>query len=346
MGGTGNAVWLARMQAEQDNLRAALGWALERGEVELGLRLGTGTSQLWFGRGMLHEGRRWLEHLLQYAEKQAEKEEVSQSGRSFPRTGSDVRRKRALGWVLHDAGLLALNMGDWAAAEPLFDRALTCGHSTDDEAQMAMTLHGLAYKPGSTPAQIHTRVIESLALARHSGNEFVLAAVLAEGDVANAPDHQEAWIAMTYEGLNLARRLGDKNIETNAHQTLAELAAAAGDLNGVRIHAMNMLQTAVSIGYDSSVAIALDALATVAGAKGRAEHAARMFGASGALFERTGQDQQTFGIFDPLSKGTLLAQERTRFGNKRWSIAVAAGRALTMAQALEEALREARDEPE
>jgi predicted ATPase len=56
--------WLERLEAEHDNMRAALTWALERKEAEVALRLGGALRWFWSVRGYHSEGRRWLEEAL------------------------------------------------------------------------------------------------------------------------------------------------------------------------------------------------------------------------------------------------------------------------------------------
>ncbi len=51
--------WLDRLDAEHDNLRAALTWALERGDSILAMRLSTALWRFWEMRGYFTEGRRW-----------------------------------------------------------------------------------------------------------------------------------------------------------------------------------------------------------------------------------------------------------------------------------------------
>jgi hypothetical protein len=54
----------ARLETEHDNLRAALGWALQNREAELGARLALSVWWFWIERGYLSDGRRWIEALL------------------------------------------------------------------------------------------------------------------------------------------------------------------------------------------------------------------------------------------------------------------------------------------
>jgi predicted ATPase len=61
---TGGAGWLERVDAEHDNLRAALAWLLKAEDAEASLRLAGSLAVYWRYRGRLGEGRRWLDLAL------------------------------------------------------------------------------------------------------------------------------------------------------------------------------------------------------------------------------------------------------------------------------------------
>ena len=56
--------WLERLDAELTDIRAALSWAAESGETEVGLRIGAALWRFWQIRGPAAEGREHLEQLL------------------------------------------------------------------------------------------------------------------------------------------------------------------------------------------------------------------------------------------------------------------------------------------
>jgi non-specific serine/threonine protein kinase len=55
------AVWLRRLDAEHDNLRAALRWLLDTGQGEQALQLAGALGHFWWLRGHFAEGGTWLE---------------------------------------------------------------------------------------------------------------------------------------------------------------------------------------------------------------------------------------------------------------------------------------------
>ena len=57
-------IWLDRVDAEMDNVRAALAWSLEGGRASDGLLLAGSLNCYWGIRGSRPEGQRWLESLL------------------------------------------------------------------------------------------------------------------------------------------------------------------------------------------------------------------------------------------------------------------------------------------
>jgi DNA-binding CsgD family transcriptional regulator/tetratricopeptide (TPR) repeat protein len=57
--------WMARLDADLDNLRAALSWALsEKGDPQIGLQLAGALGWYWDYRGYCDEGARWLRGAL------------------------------------------------------------------------------------------------------------------------------------------------------------------------------------------------------------------------------------------------------------------------------------------
>jgi predicted ATPase len=62
------ASWLDKLELEHNNLRAALRWARERGQIQLGLRLASALSLFWLMRGYLSQGLEQLEGFLALSE--------------------------------------------------------------------------------------------------------------------------------------------------------------------------------------------------------------------------------------------------------------------------------------
>ncbi len=107
----GQAAWLERLSEENDNIRAALAWSFESGQVELGLRLAGSLVRFWSIRGLMTEGRRWLTKALESA--------------------SGVT-SAVLGKAYFAAGYAALGQGDYAQATPFFEESLRLAREAGD----------------------------------------------------------------------------------------------------------------------------------------------------------------------------------------------------------------------
>src|SRR5205814_9779352 len=117
------SVWLTRLEAERDNLRAAVAFAVERGDAETALRLASASRRFWHLHAHLAEGRAWLDAALNLRET----------------TPSVLRVK-----VLNGAGTLAARQGDLDAAERLISESFELAQELGERQRAATALNGLA----------------------------------------------------------------------------------------------------------------------------------------------------------------------------------------------------------
>ncbi|MDB5076481.1 MAG: transcriptional activator domain protein [Chloroflexi bacterium] len=189
--GPEQAEWLAQLELEHDNLRAALGWAGEHGAVETGLRLAGALWRFWYVRGYLGEGRRWLEA-------------ASGSG-----LGSHAARAKAL----NGAGNLAWQQGDFDRATDLHEWALELHRAAQDKNGVAGTLGSLgtvAFGQGDY-SRADALYEECLALKRDLGDRWGIAAALNNlAMVAYQRGNYDRASTLYEEGLALQRELQDR----------------------------------------------------------------------------------------------------------------------------------------
>jgi predicted ATPase/DNA-binding CsgD family transcriptional regulator/transcriptional regulator with XRE-family HTH domain len=114
---------LARLEAEDDNTRAALRWMIDCREAEPALQLAGAAAYLWQQRGRASEGQTWLFEIL-----------------ALPAAGSTIARARALIY----ASVLIAEQGDYATARPLLEEALTIARELGDGPTLAFALFRVA----------------------------------------------------------------------------------------------------------------------------------------------------------------------------------------------------------
>ena len=313
------AAALERLERALDNLRAALSWLCEQGQLDLGLRLAGALERFWFTRGHLAEGREWLERLL------------APEGAAAV---APVVRAQAYS----AAGLLANTQGDHARAVHLLELALSCYREADDVAgavRALTTLGGVAYDQGDL-AGAAERWEQSLAQARAMGDPGEVARALGNlgearyhmGDLARAE-------ALHGEALAIARRLGRANLEAFQLGDLGNVARRKGDLAQAKTLHRQALALKRALGARRQIAITLEDLAAVFAAQGEGRRAARLLGAAAQIREEIGTPQ---AIPERNATQQAVAGAREALGEEAWAAAFDAGLALTIDQAIADAL--------
>ena len=144
------ALWLERLEREQENLRAALSWLIEQTDsaeqLEKALRLSSVLWRFWYVRGYFTEGRQWLKRTLT-ASKNVE-------------VPVSVRAK-----ALHAAGLLALYHDRSSEAEILCCESLALYQQINERSNTAALLRSLGII-----AWVHARYAEAYTLVEGSLN--------------------------------------------------------------------------------------------------------------------------------------------------------------------------------
>jgi predicted ATPase/transcriptional regulator with XRE-family HTH domain len=232
LAGPDQGEWLARLEREHDNLRAAISWALESGATETALRLGAALRPFWRMHGYLSEGRRWLAAALA-CDRSATidaAEQVGQAGASVSRSASSRQRARAK--ALNGAGVLAFEQGDYAHAQACHEESLALHRAIADTPGIAAALHNLGvvallrgdYQRGwdiFEAALVHFRAMgDRLSISRCVSNLGIIAKD--RGDYARARALQE-------EGLALKREIGNQWGIAVSLQNLAVIALDQGD---------------------------------------------------------------------------------------------------------------------
>jgi predicted ATPase/DNA-binding CsgD family transcriptional regulator len=201
--------WLELLERDHDNFRAALRWCIDSGQAEPGLNLAGALWRFWFVRGLLSEGRRWLEELLVLPSAQ-------------PRT---VGRARALS----AAGTLAYNQGDDASAQALEQESLGIRRELGDRSGVAASLStlGLLAQRRNDLRQATSLFEESLALKRELADEWGVAEVLHHlGEIAVEQSQYAAARARFEESMLQWQMLGDNWSVALSLESFAALALA------------------------------------------------------------------------------------------------------------------------
>ena len=348
--GPDRRLWLEKLDREHANLRAALGWAVERGETPYALRFIEGLWRFWESRGHLTEGRRWSERIL-----------------SMPAPADPALRAKAL----YGAAILAFRQGDYGQARACAQECLDLFESIGDERGAAFALNGLgiiAYEEGdfATASLVHTRALEIRRRLDDTSTISIslnnLALVLyQQGELADAGEmyHEQLRImesigdihgaGFALNGLGLvAHRLGnlaeakrrhEEAIELRRGQDTGSLAASLVNLAAVERDLGNLSRAGLL--YHEALALRLDrgelpgisealaGIAVLAAESGQAVVATQLFGAVSGLRNRIGFRQPDQ---ERPRQDAALEQAKAALPEGTWRTAWNEGQSLAVAE--------------
>jgi predicted ATPase/class 3 adenylate cyclase len=360
--GANQLEWLERLEAEHDNMRAALTWALKRKEVEVALRLGGALWWFWSMRGYHSEGRRWLEEAL------AMDGRVSPEVRAMALAGvgelafdqGDLDRAKeacqeGLELLEHEEGREAreakLNLLVWLGfvawvreeyerAKQLFEEGLALSRERSDTWWLATFLLYVAIVPHYLGDYERATELteESMDLFREQGDKLSLAyclnnlamMVYSQGDLGRAAQ-------LTEEAVALFRELGARGDVALGLYNLGWIALLQDDLGRAADIYKESLTLAWDTGMNHIVQGDLEGFACLAAVRGETERAARLWGAVQALHETKGIPRDTDFLAEA---GARISAVRSGMGEEAWEEAWRKGRAMTLDEAVSYALEE------
>jgi predicted ATPase/serine/threonine protein kinase len=318
LNGREHLAWLDRMEAEHDNLRAALSWSLETGaadgeRVATGLRLVQALGQFWFQHGHVPEGRRWLERAIDLAPDD---------------TGAP------LGRLAHWLGVLLDEQGELEAGLKFLERSLAIWRELGDRDQQARELNslGITHRWLGHLDTARSMLEESAAIAREIGSDYRLAGALTNlGQAESEAGNLDRAAQVLQEALTLDREQGDTWGVVLDQQSLAVVSLRAG-----RIAEANELVSATfdyvaTSGDTATLVSAFEQSACIAAELGDGMRAARLAGAAEAIRDQAGTP---ITLPDAALLERFLAPARATIDRDAWDAALAAGRALTQQQAI------------
>ncbi len=302
--GPDQRIWLDRLDIEHGNLRAALGWMLERGELELGLRLSAALWRFWLLHGYVSEGQQWLERALAQPNERIVALRVKAlyrlayfgwwHGSDCAQTGAlaeecrtlarDLGDRQSVAWALNSLSRLAHEQGDYPTALAMSEESLALFRALGDTWGQSEILNYLGYMlhhMGDYAAAL-TQITESLMLARALGDTYLIAiALFLLGTLGQAMGPYRQAESYYTESVALFRSLGEQSFLLWALLGLGIVAQRQGDHARATALLVESLNRFYEIRNTVGIASCLENIAGIAGVMGHPARAVRLFGLCG-----------------------------------------------------------------
>lgn len=306
--------WTKRLDGEQDNLRAAMQFALDSAQLESGLRLANALWRYWNTRGHFYEGKRWFDALLahdvQHVSASVRAQALFSIGALTYRLG-ELERAQQLGEAALDAqralrdtagmvltlnllGIVTSDRGEYARAEAFHHEALTLRRAANDQWGMTASLNnlGLAARAQGKFAQAREYYAESLESKRALSSQPDIAIGLNNlGEIELLSGNYARAASLVHESVALCKTLGDDLTLAIALLNLSVAERALGNESAARALNVELLELTRRIGDVQDEAMALVNLADLARDKNDLAHAATQYERAVSLLRRA-QDRR------------------------------------------------------
>ena len=311
--------WLDRLDRDHDNLHAALRWAIEREDADLGLRLVASLSWFWYLRGHYGEARALRAAVL-----------------ALP-TRPDLAALRAE--LLQGGGMLAIHQGDYPAARAFLDEGLAIARRVNAPSLLALTLItvGWVTRVQDDYATARPALEEGLAVARAAGDAFHTAMALHHLGLLDLEADQDIDVAWSRneESLTFFRQIGNRRmagVVLMGMSRVARLAARAARARSLIIEAM---QAFGEVGDVGQIPHTLHVLASLDADEGQLARAVRLAAAAAKLADLLGARAWPVTLRE---RDAWLVPTRAALGDAIFAHAWAEGHAMTREQAVADAL--------
>lgn len=312
--GKEQAVWIQVVAADEDNIRAALDWAVTHRGSDEGLRAAAALWRYWQVRSRYEEGRRWLRSLLASTpdaspdvrakalmsdailliilnEHAPLSTEDAEAARASYEESLAIRRatgnRRGVAAALNGLGGLYFRTSEAARARACFEETLDIGRELGDKRLMAASLTNLAIltwmsplSVGKDPALADARALyeQSIVLLRELGDHFATARALTDlSAIVLGQDDYDTARALLVETMAIQRQIDDRRGLAGTINGLARLAQRQSD----HATARSLLEESIALSRELrnpfEEAVTLIRLASVSWSEGRTGEARRLF---------------------------------------------------------------------
>ena len=338
LAGAGQLAWLDRLEAEHDNLWAAMSWLAGHGPLEQAVHLSLVSWRFWWLRG----------HAAEYA----------RLGDGFVAGSKDMPPyQHAL--ALAEAGFIIIGNGDLARAQQLFEQTLPLYRQDNERLAVSVTMNALVlvvlghlaalrrdYAAASNlldEGQALLRELRDDDLTGYDRLQQQLTLVYVDnflGQIRLAQGDNNAAARLFADGLAVARRAQDWSPLLFSLYDPALARQAQGDLAGAAGPLQEGLALAAEAGDESSAAYYLEVLAGVAGQQDDPQRAVRLFAAARSILDASGSGWLPAFVPRVPPDDAVLAALRSQMGDAAFEEAQAWGRSAGSKRAVEYALQQ------